>query len=60
MSRKGRTAERAAWAGGGCAGGAIVFSVVIPKAGDSKLNAFHLVWVAYRSDSFGAWAQDWH
>jgi hypothetical protein len=31
-----------------------------PKAGDTQLNAFFLVWLPYRRDSLGAWAQDWH
>jgi hypothetical protein len=30
-----------------------------PKAGDSQLNAFLLVWLPYRRDSLGAWAPDW-
>jgi hypothetical protein len=33
---------------------------ISPKAGDTQLNAFLLVWLPYRRDSLGAWAQDWH
>ena len=32
---------------------------IAPKAGDTHLNAFLLVWLPYRRDSLGGWASDW-
>jgi hypothetical protein len=32
---------------------------IAPKAGESYLNAFLLVWLPYRRDTLGEWAPDW-
>lgn len=32
---------------------------IAPKAGESHLGAFLLVWLPYRRDTLGAWAPDW-
>ena len=32
---------------------------IAPKAGDTHLGAFLLVWLPYRRDTLGQWAPDW-
>jgi hypothetical protein len=32
---------------------------IAPKAGDTHLGAFLLVWLPYRRDTLGHWAPDW-